>query len=77
MAPEPTRLGRNGDQIMANVQRKRWFSVLPDEQHDEHAWGTTASFYKYWNELPWPVFDHVSAWGEWSDLNTKINGQWI
>lgn len=54
-------------------KKRRWFEVLPDPQHDEHVW----AFYQFWNDAPWPVFDHVSAWGEWSDLNTAIKGEWI
>jgi hypothetical protein len=26
---------------MTKTQSKRWFSILPDQQHDEHVYGTT------------------------------------
>lgn len=56
--------------------KRLWFKILPDEQHDAHVWGEH-SFYQFWNDAPWPVFDHVQAWGEWSDLNTAISGEWV
>lgn len=60
----------------SQIKTHRSIDFASRTQHDAHVWGVH-SFYQFWNDAPWPVFDHVQAWGEWSDLNTAVQGEWL